>query len=256
MTEKCGPAVNEKLAEVVTNILANGIDSDTITEKSKAYERPQNMAMLDITRVEPLVWDIIQSDTRSADIKLQKIQASITRGLMPLILAAQKCVEANTHLININDVFPAMSDSIAFLADATHTQNLLRRDSIKADLKPDFKALCAHKNPVGTTLFGDEVEKQIKEIGETHKIANRAASRPQSSRGFSYAYRGGGGMTAVRRTETQMPHKAHGGVFYSTERVRDQPTARSSGGGDKNQNTSPRSKCEYTYMQIYGWQHM
>ena len=189
VTEKCGPAVNEKLAEVVTNILANGIDSDTITEKSKAYERPQNMAMLDTTRVEPLVWDNIQSDTRSADIKLQKIQAIITRGLMPLILAAQKCVEANTHLINVNDVFTAMSDSIAFLADVTHKLNLLRWDSIKADLKPDFKALCAHKNPVGTTLFGDEVEKQIKEIGEMHKIANRAASRPQSSRGFSYAYR-------------------------------------------------------------------
>ena len=178
VTEKCGPAVNEKLAEVVTNILANGIDSHTVTEKSKAYERPQNMAMLDITCVEPLVWDIIQSVTRSADIKLQKIQASITRGLIPLIMAAQKCVEANTQLININDVFPAMSDSSAFLADATHTLNLLRWDSIKADLKPDFKALCAHKNPVGTTLFGDEVEKQIKEISETHKIAYCAACRP------------------------------------------------------------------------------
>ena len=53
VSEKCGPAVNEKLAEVVTNILANGIDSDTVTEKSKAYKRPHNVAMPDITRVEP-----------------------------------------------------------------------------------------------------------------------------------------------------------------------------------------------------------
>ena len=146
------------------------------------------MAMLDITRVEPLVWDIIQSDTRSADIKLQKIQASITRGVIPLILAAQKCVEANTQLININNVFPAMCDSIAFFADATHML--------------DFKTLCMHKNSVGTTLFGDKVQKQIKEIGETHKIANRAASRPQSSQGFSYAYRGGGGHDVQK-------HKCH-----------------------------------------------
>ena len=171
--------------------------------------------MLDITRVEPLVWDIIQSDTRSADIKLQKIQASITRELMPLILAAQKCVEANTHLININDVFPAMSDSIAFLADATHTLNQLRRDSIKADLKPDFKALCANKNPVGTTLFGDEVEKQIKEIGETHKIANRAASRPQSSRGFSYAYRGGGHDSGPAYRNTNATQSARGSFLFN-----------------------------------------
>ena len=72
VTEKYGPAVNEKLAEVVTNILANGIDSNTVTEKSKAYVRPQNMAMLDITRVEPLVWDIIQSDQRILSYRKSK----------------------------------------------------------------------------------------------------------------------------------------------------------------------------------------
>ena len=72
VTEKCGPAVKKKLADEVTNILANGIDSETVTEKSKAYERLQNMAMLDITRVEPLVWDIIQSDQRILSYRKSK----------------------------------------------------------------------------------------------------------------------------------------------------------------------------------------
>ena len=84
MNVKEAPPINEKLAEVVDQMLSNGVDYESLAEKAKKYSQPKNVKMLNVTQVETPLWDAVFKETRSADIKLHRIQGNMIKALMPL----------------------------------------------------------------------------------------------------------------------------------------------------------------------------
>ena len=45
-----------------------------------------------------LIWDKLKSDTRSADIKLQRVQSNLVKGLVPIVSVIEKLVKARDKI--------------------------------------------------------------------------------------------------------------------------------------------------------------
>ena len=59
--EVTGPAISEKIASVLNNILASGLNEQAIKRRKENIHRPSNSKLLTQTRVNPEIWDIARS---------------------------------------------------------------------------------------------------------------------------------------------------------------------------------------------------
>ncbi len=96
-------------------------------------------------------------------------------------------------------------DSIAVLANSSISLSNLRRSNIKHILSKDVHALCDSTHKVSEHLFGDDIEKRLKEVRESKKLSNVATLRStdQNSQ-FRHTY--GRGTARRGRTETYARH--------------------------------------------------
>ena len=71
--EVTGPAISEKIASVLNNILARGLNEQATKRRKENIHRPSNSKLLTQTRVNPEIWDIVKKKTRSMDSRLQAL---------------------------------------------------------------------------------------------------------------------------------------------------------------------------------------
>ena len=62
-----------------------------------------------------------------------------------------------------------LSKSFTRLATSSHELDLRRRRDFKSELKDIYKPLCADNNPVTQLLFGNDLEKETKELTDKRK---------------------------------------------------------------------------------------
>ena len=86
--ELCSPLLLDQLATVVKKMLRTKLSEDKLKEKQRLYTRPQNCETLVTTRVNAEILAKLQSHTRSVDIRLQKVQALLLKGLVPVLQIA------------------------------------------------------------------------------------------------------------------------------------------------------------------------
>ena len=97
-------------------------------------------------------------------------------------------------------ILSVIGDAITFLAHAFFLTSLKRREFLKPDIAAAYKSVCTKSNPVTAYLFGDELPKHIKDIGEVNKIAKKSMVRSSlvrqtsdyksSNNNFRYSQRG------------------------------------------------------------------
>ena len=61
-----------------------GLPEQKLQEKLNKYHRPENCESLTKVRVIQAVWDHLTSAVRSQEVKLQKVEASILKGMCAL----------------------------------------------------------------------------------------------------------------------------------------------------------------------------
>ena len=88
--EKTGPAIPGKIAKALDSILANGLNEQVLSKRKEGINRPENCTMLTTARVNPEIWDIAKKQTRSMDARIQALQDSLIKGLIPLATMAGK----------------------------------------------------------------------------------------------------------------------------------------------------------------------
>lgn len=136
-------------------------------------------------KVNPLIWEKLRSETRSADIKLQKVQFLIIKSAIPSVQAIEALNKVQDQIpkdiLDVPALMKQLSDVIALTACATHELNMRRREAIKPDLNQEYKHLCSPTVPVTEFLFGSDLSQHIKDMAE----ANRVACRLSSSRKYS-----------------------------------------------------------------------
>ncbi|XP_033635420.1 uncharacterized protein LOC117296548 [Asterias rubens] len=164
-------AVNDKLAKIVDKMVRHKLPEDKAVEKLKAIQRPTNVKNLECKRVNPEIWSSLKPKTRSQDIKFQKVQQALLKGIIPVVGVINSLMSSPAATQGIPDFkseITKLLDAVAIIGHANQELNVRRRDLIKP-----FSGLCSPHVPVTGFLFGDDLPQQCKDIQQTNKIGNK-----------------------------------------------------------------------------------
>ena len=152
-----GDPIRSDVANSLNFALVEKLEDKCLQDTIDKYKCPQNCEALVVPKVNPQIWENINSQTRSRDLKLQRVQKPLIKGLTALAKACEgPCSVEQEH-------------GLLLLATANFELNNLRKDLIKPDLNPRYAHLCKPSNKVSTHLFGDDLGKQIKELQDEQK---------------------------------------------------------------------------------------
>ena len=76
---------NEKLAPLNDKMVKTSLSEEQLKEKYDKYNRPENCENLTGTKVNPEIWSKINSNTRSKDLKVQKLETSLIKSMLPIV---------------------------------------------------------------------------------------------------------------------------------------------------------------------------
>ncbi|XP_068721936.1 uncharacterized protein [Montipora capricornis] len=193
--EETGPRVNAELANVVNAMVKEGLPEEKLQEKLNKYHRPENCESLTKVRVNQSIWDHLTPAVRSQDVRLQKVQTSIFKGMCALTTMIDKCLDHIPSLQNGNDLLQLATDALALFANANSELNQRRRELIKPDLHDEYKHLCSSSLAITDQLFGDDLPKQVKELTEVNRVGKklsthtgRSTAKPDYRRHNLYAH--------------------------------------------------------------------
>ncbi|XP_041468836.1 uncharacterized protein LOC121418788 [Lytechinus variegatus] len=155
-----GPDVNKELADSLNIMLSERMGLENMGVLMDKYVPPKNVPNLVVPKVNPLIWDNIPAKTKSKDLRLQKLQKPLIKGMI-----------AVTELMK-DKTTPEQEEAIALLAHANNEINMFRRESIKPDLNPNFQPLCRSDVKVTKHLFGEDLGKVVKDMTEQQKAVS------------------------------------------------------------------------------------
>ena len=127
-------------------------------------------------------------ESKNRDLGMQELQKSIVKAAQPILQLFNSTFKAKQERSNIDPMLflSMLADAVTFLGHASYLTSLKRKDMLKPDIAKPYQPVCSKSQAITSYLFGDELPKHIKEIGEVNKISRRVTSRP-----FSTPSRGG-----------------------------------------------------------------
>ena len=150
--------MDKGIAQSAAYMLTHQLEEKTIEETSAKYPAPKNCPAVEVPKVNPPIWDNLKTSTKSRDLKLQRIQSSLSRGLVALM-----------RTLDSSQISEEQQDALALLSNTNFELNCLRKHLIRPDLNSRFTHLCKPSTPVGKFLFGDDLPKQVKDLQEQQK---------------------------------------------------------------------------------------
>ncbi|XP_041459298.1 uncharacterized protein LOC121410955 [Lytechinus variegatus] len=159
VSAEVGDVLGSEHARSVDFLLTHPLEEKYLAGTCEKYMRPANSTHLLVPRVNPLVWDNLRPHARTLDMKIQRCQRPLVKGITALMNSLKDVPELNE----------TQQDAVALLGNAHFELNQLRKNFIKPELHPRYTYLC--KPSVKTTqwLFGDELSRTIKEMDEEQK---------------------------------------------------------------------------------------
>ena len=174
--EETGSRVNAELASVVNAMVKEGLPEEKLLEKLNKYHRPENCESLTKVRVNQSIWDHLTPAVRSQDVRLQKVQTSIFKGMCALTTMIDRCLDDIPLIQNGNNLLKSATDALAFFGNANSELNQRRRELIKPDLHDEYKHLCSSSLAITDQLFGDDLPKQVKELTEVNRVGKKLST--------------------------------------------------------------------------------
>ena len=184
-----GPKVNEDLAEIVNGLIQKGLSDEKLQDKLNKYPSPENCAALCKVKVNQLIWDNLQPNTRSQDLRFQKVQTAMTKGMAAIVRATDTLLAHVTTFPAGKEIIEYMTDAFALCAHENSELNIRRKELIKPDLHEDYKHLCSASVPSSSQLFGDDLSKQVKDLNKVGRKMTWYNNKPHA-RAPAYSHRG------------------------------------------------------------------
>ena len=100
---------------------------------------PQNCEALTEVKVNQLIWDNLSTNIRSQDLRMQKVQTFLVKGITGVVLATNKVLGCLNSIPEGRDLIQSLSDSIEMLANANKEINMRCKEMIKPDLAIVFE---------------------------------------------------------------------------------------------------------------------
>ncbi|XP_071950052.1 uncharacterized protein [Antedon mediterranea] len=128
-----------------------------MTELIKSYPIPENLEALMVPKVNPTIWDSITPRARSNDLKFQKVQKPLIKGITAL-----------AKLVDGNESSEIAQDTIGLLANANFELLALRKEMLKPEINAKYTHLCKPSIKPTEYLFGD-LSTTVKKLDEERK---------------------------------------------------------------------------------------
>ena len=178
-TETFGPDVAAAFAQRVNNAVSKKLLETEFKELQDKYKSPKNCNFLCVSKVNLELWHDLLRSTKSKDLGLKEIQKNLVKSAQPMIqlLDTVLKLQVDQTPVDSSQILPLIADAVTLLGHASYLTSLKRREFLKPDIAPAYQSVCSKSNPVTTNLFGDELPKHIKEIGEVNKISRKTMSR-------------------------------------------------------------------------------
>ncbi|CAH3037010.1 unnamed protein product [Porites lobata] len=205
----------------------SGLNDQATKRRKENIHRPTNSTLLAQTRVNSEIWDIAKKPTRSMDARLQALQDTLIKGLIPLADMTGKVgesLDSGAAMPTKETLWEALSNSLLLVAAANHSLNICRRDLFKTDLDDSYKALCNNKHPIGSELFGDDLAERLKTVTESNKAAkqltrsNKPSSQKYKGPSRSFFWAKGGATSAPSTSTATMAEAIRGAITPHTGR--------------------------------------
>ncbi|XP_072021022.1 uncharacterized protein [Amphiura filiformis] len=152
-----GPPLNGELTTEINTMLEMKLKENKIAELLAKHIAPSNLSRLKSPKVNPPIWASMTPKTRAFDIRLQRIQNSLTGGICALMRS-----------IGDDKLTSELEEVVALLCNANYELSNARKDHIKPQLNPAYGHLC--QTQTGSDfLFGDDLQRNVKDITEEKK---------------------------------------------------------------------------------------
>ena len=144
--------------------------------------RPSNCENAKPPRVNSGIWRQLKKYTKKRDIRVFKLQQALDKGIYPIV----RIIDMAMSLKNLDgehckQVKKLALEAMSLLTHVHSELNVHRRLLMKADIGKVYAPLCSPDVPVTDFLFGDDLQKQLKDIGDQNKIG--AAINPSHGHG-------------------------------------------------------------------------
>ena len=183
--ERKRPPSNEKLTKIFQDLIWSNTKPEKIGNLLKSVLPPENIEGLGPNKVTIEVWRTISHQTKSADLKLQDMQALVQKFFAVIANVADDLYKNRTEkdekVISqtIKDSIRKCADAAVFLGKINQDILNLRREKIAPELNQNYKQLTFKTEDHPKLLFVDDLPKTIKDISETNKVGQSLTQRYQ-----------------------------------------------------------------------------
>ena len=151
-----GETISTSLASLNNAACTSQCETDDIVSR---YKLPSNCEKLAPPLVNAEIWNDMPQRAQTYDKSFRDIQSLIATGILPIIKLAsllkpqiKSNVEAKTMI----------ADALTLFGQAQYNLSLRRPYMIRPQLKKKYSNFCNINTPITTSLFGDDVQKEIK----------------------------------------------------------------------------------------------
>ena len=226
-TERFGPEVAEVIAQRVNDACSKKAMDSKLKDLYEKYKTPANCKYLCVPKVNLELWHDLSKESKSKDLGLQELQKGIVKASQPIIQLFDSALKARKDKSSMdpNDLLSLLADAVTFLGHASFLTSLKRREFLKPDIARPYQSVCNKSNAITTCLFGDELPKHIKEIGEVNKISRKVSGRPTSIKNMVSSYKRGSDtpsrsyLQRSGRKSTFLDYRGRGSYFHDRQRV-------------------------------------
>ncbi|XP_069109442.1 uncharacterized protein [Argopecten irradians] len=216
--EPTGPEIkNDKLANLITDMLSKRMSVDKIKAKMSDYPRPANIKMIVAPRCNSTIYRSLNQHIKQRDVSFQQMQKRLVSGLTPLARALERLTEMrkteSSSRAEIDELLKLILDGFLLVANASQLFSQRRRELIKPDLNKHFANLCSVSNLVTTELFRNELSQAVRDISETNKLSHSVSKFAYSNiKGASrYSNKGKAGWRPYNNKPYDRPYFNHRG---------------------------------------------
>ncbi|XP_050405783.1 uncharacterized protein LOC126821405 [Patella vulgata] len=174
--EVVGANLNPKLISIVNQLFVKVLPEEKLKEMTEKYPKPANTEV-NMPLVNKEIWSVLKTNTKTTDLKSQKIQNKVVKTsyslaeLIAFLMELKKKAKCSPD--DMSKAIRMAMDSMTMLAQANRELNQKRKDTLRPDLSYPSKLLC--NPPTGDVensvfLFGEELGKKVKELKEANSV--------------------------------------------------------------------------------------
>ncbi|XP_069134271.1 uncharacterized protein [Argopecten irradians] len=179
---KFGPAISGKLANNVSHAVRTRAD---VTALNETYRVPENVDAILPPHTNHAVWNFIGPAAQTSDRTLQDFQRLLAHSMVPFLQLISKFPKIKVPDTDDRQMIKKLlQDGMSLLCNVHYDISVKRRFFMRPSLPyRHLVPLCNADTPITSELFGEGVEKRIKELDDLNRCTQRRGNRYPSYRG-------------------------------------------------------------------------